>query len=384
MTPPNRSTTETTDRSALIHREIGQLGILIAVAISAFLLTRLVAANNREMNLRDAAEWYRRGEEAMSSGHLDDAIAALRRAAVRDRTERRYLLALARALALKPDPDAARAVLLTLRESAPEDPEINLQLARLAATRSDVTEAVRYYHNALYAPWSPDEAATRRAIRLELIRFLLTHDQPGRAHSELVALSADLPDEAPVHLEVAKLFVQAGDNIDALDQFRRVLRLDPSNDDALVGAGQAAFRLGNYADARTYLRRAPADDTAVVQTREVVDFVLSDDPLAKRLGSAERRRRLVDDFAYVRERLLACAEQMVDAESRDSASALRAEAEAFDGQLAASPALEQDTVETGVDLIYRMEDLIVRRCGPPTAHDQALVLIGRQHGAATR
>ena len=77
---------------------------------------------------------------------------------------------------------------MTLRESEPEDREINLQLARLAATQQDVTEALRFYHNALYAPWPLEQADGRRDVRLELIRLLLDHNQAGRAISELLAL----------------------------------------------------------------------------------------------------------------------------------------------------------------------------------------------------
>jgi len=157
--------------------------------------------------------------------------------------DKRYVLALAQALALKRDDDAARSALITLRESAPEDPEINLQLARLAATRQDVTEALRFYHNALYAPWPSEQADARRRVRFELIRFLLTHDQVSRALSELLALSTDLPDEVPLRLEVAQLFAKAGDNGHALDQFKRALHLAPENGEALAGAGQARSSL---------------------------------------------------------------------------------------------------------------------------------------------
>ena len=205
MVPARQPTNDTVERTALIHREIVQLSVLIFAAIAAFWLTRAVAASNRDMSLRDAAEWYRRGQQAIETGRVDDAIDSLRRATVRDRHDKRYVLALARALALKRDDEAARNALLTLRESSPEDPDINLQLARLAAGRQDVTEALRFYHNALYAPWPSEQADARRQVRFELIRFLLTHDQASRALSELLALSTDLPDDAPLHLEVAQL-----------------------------------------------------------------------------------------------------------------------------------------------------------------------------------
>jgi Flp pilus assembly protein TadD len=377
---PASHTNDTVERAALIHREIFQLSVLILVAIGAFLLTRAVAASNREMSLRDAAEWYRHGQQAINAGRVDDAIDSLRRATVKDRSDKRYVLALARALALKQDNDAARSVLITLRESAPEDPDINLQLARLAAARSDVTEALRFYHNALYAPWSTEQADARRGVRLELIRFLLTHDQNSRAISELLALSTDLPDDTPLRLEVAQLFAKAGDNGHALDQFQRALRLAPENSEALAGAGQAAFRLGDYMLARTYLRGAPeADD--VKNTREVVDLVLSNDPLANRLKSTERRRRLVADFSYAQQRLGMCLEERGGGQPTGDAPALQREAHLFEDQLKPPAILEQDTVESGVDLIDRIERLVVQRCGPPTALDQALVLIGHQHGS---
>lgn len=383
MVPTHDATSDAVGASALIHREIFQLSALVAVAMAAFFLTRAVAASNRDMRLRDAAEWYRQGQQALDAGRVDDAVDFLRRATVRDRDDTRYVLALARALALKPDDEAARSVLLTLRESAPEDPDINLQLARLAATRDDVTDALRFYHNALYAPWAADQADARRRVRFELVRFLLTHQQGSRALSELLALSTDLPDEVPLRLEAGQLFVSAGDNGHALDQFQRALRLAPENGDALAGAGQAAFQLGEYSAARTYLSRLSTDADEARNTRDVVDLVLSNDPLASRLGSAERRRRLIADASYAQQRLSSCLERSIGQPTSDEL-VLQSEAQAFHDHVQTPAILEQDTVETGVDLIDRIERLVAQRCGPPTTLDQALVLIGRQHGAETR
>ena len=370
---------------SFIHREILQLGVLILAAVAAFLLTRAVAASNRDMSLRDAVEWYRRGQQAVGTGRVDDAIDAFRRATVRDRDDRRYVLALAQALALKRDDEGARSVLLTLREAAPEDPDINLQLARLAAASSNATEALRFYRNALYAPWPTEQVAARRSLRVELIRFLLAQGRTGPALSELLALSTDLPDDAATRFEVAQLFAQAGDNRHALEQFQRTLELAPQTRGALAGAGQAAFQLGDYALARTYLRQAPDEPNEVRTTRDVVDLVLSSDPLAVHLGSAERRRRLMADFSYAQERLRTCLEEHAERAGGDSTSeesALESEAQAFEDQWQRSAILEQDTVETGADLIDRIERQVTGRCGVPTAFDRALLLIGRQHGEA--
>jgi tetratricopeptide (TPR) repeat protein len=383
--PPNRDHAGSTDeRSTVIHQEIVKLVLLIGLAVAAFFVTRAIAANNREMSLRDAAEWYRRGVGQLEAGHADDAIDSFRRATVKHRDEKRYALALARALASTRQYEAARSALLALRESAPEDPDINLQLARLAADRQDVTEAVRYYHNALYAPWPAAQTDARRHVRLELIRLLLTHDQVNRALSELVALSTDLPEDAAAHAEVGALFASAGDSGRALDQFQRALRLVPDSGAALAGAGQAAFQAGDYPLARTYLRQAPDDLDRVKETRDLVELVLSSDPLAARIGASSRRRRLVDDFTHADERLDACLEPRSGGQPSTTELAVREEAEAFKTLLTPSAILDEDTIESGVEVIDRIEREVIERCPPSTLLDRALVLIGRRHGVDPR
>jgi tetratricopeptide (TPR) repeat protein len=187
---------EAADSAAPVHNEIARLVFLVLLAIAAFFLTRAIAASNRGLTMRNAAEWYRRGEAYVRAGDIDRAIDAYRRATVRNRDNHAYQLALARALVLHHDYDAARALLLRIRESEPDSPQINLDLARVAVAREDVTEAVRFYHDALYAPWSPDDAEARRAVRLELIRFLMSHGQSARAWAEMLAAQADTTNRA--------------------------------------------------------------------------------------------------------------------------------------------------------------------------------------------
>ena len=375
---------ENAERAASIHREFVQLAFLVAIAVAAFFLTRAVAASNRALNLRNAAEWYHRGQQALEQGHVEDAIDAFRRATIRKRGDKTYLLGLSRALVMRQDFSAARSVLLTLREAAPEDAEVNLELARLSVQRQDVSEAVRFYHSALYAPWTPELAEARRQVRFELIRFLLSHDQDARAVSELLAAASDLPDQPAAHLEVAQLFFQANDFPHALEHFQRVLRLAPAEGSALAGAGRSAFELGNYTQARTYLRRAPADLPDVSTTRALAELVLANDPLANRIGSAERRRRLTSDLRYARERLVGCIAATAADRSVNGRGDLQHELEAFSQNLKPTAALDQDTIESGVDLLDRAAHHFIGTCGPPTPLDRALVLIGQHHKGDTR
>ena len=274
--------------SALVHREIYQLGGLIVLVVAAFLLTRTIAISTREMTLRDAAEWYRRGHLAMQAGRTDEAIGAPPRR--RPQSGQHAICAGARARARAPRTSRTR------RASAPFPPRRGPgrpgRQSRAGAAlgpRKDPTDALRFYHDALDALWPAEMAGARRAVRLELARFL-SAQQSGARRGRMLALSGDMPDEGSRCASNAQLFAKAGDNAHALDEFQRVLRLD-AGPQAIAGAGQAAFNLGDYPRAARCCTafRADAGDAAHAG---IVDLVLSSDPLANRLGSTERRRRL--------------------------------------------------------------------------------------------
>lgn len=380
----DKTAPDDTQGVALIHRQILQLIALMLIVVVAFLGTRAIAVSNRDMRLRDAAQLYGRGQREFDQGRVREAIDDFRRATVRDRASKAYVLALARALARNHDDDNARTVLMTLREADPEDADANLALARLAAGRSDVTEAARFYHNAIYADWPVERTVVRRAVRFEFIRFLIVHDQSARAVSELLGVAAQLPDQRALHLQVADLFTQAGDYAHALDQYQQAIRLAPTDAAALAGAGMSAFHVGQYTLARSYFRRVPGDRGDLATTRDIVESVLSNDPLANRLGSVERRRRLTADLAYATQRLSACVGTPGRGAAAPDAAGLQAEADRFAHRVTPRSVLDQDTIETGVDLIERIARMIVQHCGAPTPRDRALLLIGRQHGGDTK
>lgn len=356
-----------------IRREIFQISVLIIVALAAFVGTRALAAHSRQTSGADAAEWYARGQRELADGHTAAAVEALRRATAKNRNERSYTLALARALELGGDGAAAERALLGLRESAPEDSEINLQLARLAASRSDVPGALRYYRNALYAPAAAADAGTRRAVRLELIRLLLAHDEKSRALAELIAAAADSPNDIASAVVLGRLLMEAGDDRRAADQFARALRLDARNPDALVGAGTAAFHLGRYADARRHLKAAGAETGEPRSLLALADLIAAHDPLAPRLGSAERQRRLAAALRTVTARLEACASPDVRAVAQ--------EVKTFTTGLRPRDGGDSDVLDAGLDLIGRAEQA-ASPCGEPPPLDRALALIARLHGTA--
>src|SRR5689334_18649899 len=133
-----------------------------------------MAARNRAMNVEIASGWYRLGQQQLKAGETKGAIEAFRNATTNDHDNGEYTLALSTALATADHIEEARQALLRLRAAAPENGEINLNLARLSAKEGKLAEAVRYYHNALFGIWPPDRTTVQRPkVRTELVQFLL-------------------------------------------------------------------------------------------------------------------------------------------------------------------------------------------------------------------
>jgi tetratricopeptide (TPR) repeat protein len=367
--------------AGLIHREIILLAFLIGIAVVGFFATRAIAAGNQRMRLRDAQAWYDLGRRDLGAGHTGDGVAKLRRAVSKSPQDRRYLLTLAAALTADRQDEAARQVLVELRDASPEDVDVNVELARLEARQGHIPEAVRYYQNALNALWTGDRPEPRRRLRIELVHLLLAHGQRSRALSELLTMTANL-DNAPSQVEAGRLFLAAGDPRRALDRFTDALGLDPGDPEALAGAGEATFAMADYARAQQFLAAAPAGMDTVAELRQLTDLVLSKDPMAPRLPTSERIRRLVEDVKHVQARLDACLPgSPLDEKQSDDLDGLRHQLSEFLSRFRGRPVrASSDLIESGVDMLGRVEKQIGRRCGPVEAIDQSLVLIARRHG----
>jgi tetratricopeptide (TPR) repeat protein len=200
-----------------VHREIVVLAVLIAIAVGAFLVTRRFAASNDALRRRDAAAWYASGQQALERRDLDTAVNALRRATARNPDAVTYRLALAEALTVAQQDDAARQLLLGLREVQPEDSQTNLRLARLEGRRGDTAAAGRYYEAAVLGLWKGEQRRARRQVRTEFIQFLLSHGERDRAVSELLALEVSLGEPvcgSPAALDRALLLIARGHGLD--------------------------------------------------------------------------------------------------------------------------------------------------------------------------
>jgi tetratricopeptide (TPR) repeat protein len=365
--------------SRFVHRELVLLTVLVGVTIAAFFATRAIADSNEALRRRQAAAWF---EAAQSpDGNPGQAVAGLRRAVSKAPENKQYRLALADALVNAGLDEEATRVLLALRESQPEDPDTNLQLARIEAGGADADATRRYYQNAVAGLWRPEQAEARRRVRIELIEFLLAHEERARALSELLALGANLPDDATAQTQAGRMFLAAGDPRLALDHFAHAIRLDADDADAIAGAGEAAFQLGDYDRALRYLNSGRGENARAAELHELAQLVLGNDPLAPRLATDERHRRLAVVFQHAVQRLDTCPSDPSD-QSSVTLEPVRTEARAFQSALGLPRSRQpRNLIDDGVDLVYRIERAVEQSCGtPPMPFDRAILLIGRRHG----
>ncbi|MDQ6801544.1 MAG: tetratricopeptide repeat protein [Acidobacteriota bacterium] len=369
----------------IIRREILLLVIITVAAVPMYMLTRKVADLNRKRNANIAAYWYRQGEQQLSEGKSEAAIASLRQAATNDRDNPQFAFALAQALAATNRDDEARLALQRLRESEPENPQINLELARLSARSRDLPQALYYYHHSLYGLWAGEGVdEQRRQVRLELIHLLLDRKERSRALAELLVLSSDTPPTSEAQLQLAQLFMTAGDSSRALQHFTEAARLDVRNVAALSGAGEAAFQLGDYKNAERYLDQAVEQDKSAKRAAQLLEktrLIESSDPLAAHLSRREQARRLAAALAQSVKRLQQC----LDAKYGAVKELLRSQAQTILPGITAEYLREDpELLRAGAEVVFKIEETTSQTCGEPVGLDEALLLIGRKHGASER
>jgi tetratricopeptide (TPR) repeat protein len=374
-----------------VSRESLLMAGFIAAAVVLFVLTSFAARLFHAHHDALGEEWYEKGKAALAGGDTEGAIRALRNALLYDRDSFPYRMLLAQALLRGDHGEEARSYLRTLWQREPGHGVINLELARFAAARGQQEEAMRYYQNAIHGLWPEDAAERRLQARLELSRFLLDRELKEEARAQIMALAAEMPRRAGLHVVAGGLFLRAGDSEQALAQYEAALAEDGTDARALLGAGQAAFHSGNYTAARRYLREATAagagaDAAGLLQTTELI---FETDPFRWRLGSQERIRRTVQAFERSLERLRACAAERgvaLEGDVPDTELALlyqrarERRPHATLRELRRNP----DMVEIVMDFAFEVQRVAARHCGMPQDADLALLLMAQQREAAER
>ena len=347
---------------------------LLTIAFFAFTfgVNRLYAQKQQQLS----RYWFAQAQSALTASRPADAISDLRTALLYSRDDPRYLFTLAQALEADGRIPEARSYFLNLLEDEPGNGSFNLELARLAARENDANHAMRYYNGAIYGAWDSDPVLRRQQARQELIAYLLSKNMGTQARGELLTLTTEMPKNAESDLWVANSFGRLGDDRSALDFYKTALRLDHKNGAALLGAGEAAFRLTRYSEALDYFKRAAAirDDPTTSQWLQLTAFVLDLNAFESRISAAERRHRLILAMDIADRRLRQCAQTrniVLDAPGNDPMQFARAQWIQLDNQIQRAHA-DADVVQLlapVASLIVSVEQL--SGCGPLTLTDQA-------------
>jgi tetratricopeptide (TPR) repeat protein len=375
-------------RRRLILQDAVSLLTLFLITAVIFVLTLLLFRSFTNHQQELGARWKARGDAALREGHPKVAVDDLR-SALAYIPNRQTEIELATALADSGKLQEATVYFTTLRESAPGDGTINLQLARLAAKQGDENQAILYYQSALDGTWQGNGYDRRREVRLEMARYLVSRREYNRARNQLLIAAGNAPDNPDVKIEIAGLLEQANAPQDAFNIYQSLATRREPPFAALEGAGRTAFSLDMYRLAHEYMSRALVSPLAakLPDDEKARDHVMLDTSMhvlqlypSLDLAPRNRAERVLSLRDIARQRLAGCTA------SSPSASSQLADLVSRWGQIPSTvtvPQLEQepDLEQTIIQLAYDTETAAAGVCAAATGDDEYLLRIAQNPNA---
>jgi tetratricopeptide (TPR) repeat protein len=269
--------------------------VLSVAAIAVFfLLDTVLARTERAESRAAAARAYEDGMRLVKQGRPLDAIGQFDEAISLARENPAYPLARAQTLLAAGHLPEAEDTLAELLQNNATAGAPNLAMGRVLAKEGKFTDAVAYYHRAIYGRWTSDPARNRVQARSELVDFLMANHSTDGLLAELLPLEQEAPGDLATQKQLALAFTEAGSPARGAELFREVLRREPQDPDAYAGLGEAELARGNYRAARANfeaaLRMRPADESAR-QSLDLSNQVLALDPAQRGLSREEQYQR---------------------------------------------------------------------------------------------
>ncbi len=370
----------------LLHRDfiirepllVGIL-VLITVLFSALTHSYTQAYDRRRTAL--GVEWFNRGNQELKNRRPAAAVQDFRTALFYDPGNSGFEMYLASALLQAGQTEQALNYYLGLWQSNPANGPVNFQLARLYTSKGDNVAAERYFNGAIFGEWPENPEANRRAASLELINFYLDRGDTAHAESQLMILSDNVPEDPQLRTRVADLYARVGDDQRALAQYRQALQLNSKYLLALVGAGEASFRVGDYHAAQTYVSRALHLDPSNASAKPflaIIESALALNPYERGIPESEKVQRTLQVFEIAGRRLQSCGESP----HSSAASSIRPFLERWKQLMATANARflaeHPEEVETLINFSASAEKLAQEHCGEPAPDDSAVLAIANQ------
>ncbi len=296
----------------MYHRERVLIACVVLL-IALFAFTAFVARQYHRTVHRLGDDWFAKGVAAMSEGRTAAAVVDYRNALVYKPDDENFQYHLAIALGRAGRENEARSYLLTLLAQSPGSGPINLALARVAVRLKNNSDAIRYYHGAIYGVWPADPLTQRWNVRRELCEYLLNQNDIRDAEPDLIALAQETsPNDARRQEITGGLLLRAALWSRALAAYKDALALDHRDPEALAGAGRAAFQLAMYSDAADYFRRLPPARRGAQDIAQ--EFALSQEAatmnaLRPGLRASEAAKRATRALQVANARIRSCAKR---------------------------------------------------------------------------
>jgi tetratricopeptide (TPR) repeat protein len=400
--PSTLTSDERSQKRKLVVRDTFALLTLLAVTLALSTATVFLFRAFSHLRGQLAQRWLTRGEAALHSGNPAQAVDDLRSALAYAPGQRSIEIDLAEALAGAGRTQEATSYFTTLWEAEPGNGTINLQLARLAVRQGNESEALKGYRAAIYGTWEGDGSIRRRAVRLELVEYLIDRHRLDQARGELIIALGNAPDDPAIKLQIAALMESASDPEDASQIYKGLLQHTPRNLAALEGAARTALALGNFAQARDYVDKAlanPAGAGESAQARQdlhdlrdrAVDTLLLYPSSA--LSTLAQGERVLRDRNLVAERLRGCGVLLPSTAVnswapvqpvRPQFAALMEKWQALPNvsKLTVAELMQDETLRDSVmQLVYASEQATDKSCGPATGENAILARIAANPAA---
>jgi tetratricopeptide (TPR) repeat protein len=369
----------------------------VLIIIAGFSFTRMVVDwfNHRQDEL--SSDWYQKGVAAFNAHRPEQAVEDFETALVYAKQDNdEYRVRLAESLLAAGRPDEAGSRLLSLLEEHPTDAMVNLELARIAAGRGELQDAIRYYHGAIEGIWGAGRtpAVERLNTRFELLKMLAENHRNDAAETELATLLPELPASAAACTRLGQIYFKLGDAHRALAEFQHARQLDRNFAGAYVGAGAVTLQAGDYPAAIRYLTEAVKLDNQDANSRNLLDRaeqLLAADPFSPGVKAAERARRTVAAYEAAVKRLDQCVRSLAQPAAGNPARPSSSEAKADEDKLVQLQSWAEelrryategrlkgrdDVVENMMRFVFATEDAAARPCGAPSGMDELLTTIG--------
>jgi tetratricopeptide (TPR) repeat protein len=304
---------------------LGTFALVFVCMAAIFAFDVFLARVELSETQTEAARLFAEGQRLERERRTHDAVKAYRDALSFARNNFGYQLALSRALLTAGKTAEAEAMAADLLRRDSTDGDANLLMARILTKTGNLTDAIAYYHRAIYGHWQGEAPKRETQARMELIDLLARQGMKKDLLAELLALE-DAVDDAAVRERMANLFLAAGSPARAAELFREILHRRPNDASAYAGLGESEFARGNYrialAEFQAALRLEPAKEP-VRKRVEALNEVFALDPSRRGLSVEERYRRSVRLLELATEDLNRCtgasAQQALKREPRGAA-----------------------------------------------------------------